>query len=186
MKQLILAYNDALDNPNINPLLLVACVVFDFLSIHPFLDGNGRVSRLISLMLLYQNGFSVTKYISFEEQISRHKQFYYDSLVAASSGWSEGKNDYTPFIQNFIAMVYACYKDLDAKFIDLNGDENYKKSERIRGVVLRSVAPLSKMDICNFLPDVSPTTVEAVLGEMVRNSEIEEIGAGRSTKYIAK
>ena len=106
MEQLELAYLDACSNSNINQLLLIPCVILDFLCIHPFRDGNGRMSRLLSLLLLYKNGFDAGKYISFEEQINKYKDLYYDALQSSSSGWESNKNDYYPFIQNFLSTLY--------------------------------------------------------------------------------
>lgn len=94
MEQLILAYMDARDDYGVNQLLLIPCVVLDFLCIHPFSDGNGRMSRLLSLLLLYKNGFDAGKYISFEEQINKNKGYYYEALRKSSIGWHENKNDY--------------------------------------------------------------------------------------------
>ena len=183
MEQLELAYLDARSNSQINPLLLIPCVILDFLCIHPFRDGNGRMSRLLSLLLLYKTGFDVGKYISFEEQINNYKALYYESLKQSSDGWHENRNDYMPFIRNFLSMLYMCYKELDKRFAVI-GDQKITKKARIEATVLNSIIPISKAEICQILPDVSPTTVEAVLGEMVRKGQIKRIGASRATRYI--
>lgn len=185
MEQLFLAYMDASSNANINQLLLIPCVVLDFLCIHPFRDGNGRMSRLVSLLLLYKNGYDVGRYISFEEQINSNKTWYYDALKKSSEGWHENRNDYTPFIQNFLTMLYKCYCELDKRFAVVNA-KKLSKSERIEATVLNSLVPISKAEICRILPDVSPTTVELVLGRMVKSGIITTIGVGRGTKYIRK
>lgn len=185
MEQLFLAYMDASSNANINQLLLIPCVVLDFLCIHPFRDGNGRMSRLVSLLLLYKNGYDVGRYISFEEQINSNKTWYYDALKKSSEGWHENRNDYTPFIQNFLTMLYKCYCELDKRFAVVNA-KKLSKSERIEATVLNSLVPISKAEICRILPDVSPTTVELVLGRMVKSGIIATIGVGRGTKYIRK
>lgn len=185
MEQLFLAYMDASSNANINQLLLIPCVVLDFLCIHPFRDGNGRMSRLVSLILLYKNGYDVGRYISFEEQINSNKTWYYDALKKSSEGWHENRNDYTPFIQNFLTMLYKCYCELDKRFAVVNA-KKLSKSERIEATVLNSLVPISKAEICRILPDVSPTTVELVLGRMVKSGIITTIGVGRGTKYIRK
>lgn len=185
MEQLFLAYMDASSNANINQLLLIPCVVLDFLCIHPFRDGNGRMSRLVSLILLYKNGYDVGRYISFEEQINSNKTWYYDALKKSSEGWHENRNDYTPFIQNFLTMLYKCYCELDKRFAVVNA-KKLSKSERIEATVLNSLVPISKAEICRILPDVSPTTVELVLGRMVKSGIITTIGVGRGTKYLRK
>ena len=182
MEQLILAYREARDNPRINQLLLIPCVVLDFLCIHPFSDGNGRVSRLLTLLLLYKGGFDVCKYVSFEEQINMAKDYYYESLQDSSKGWHENENSYFEFMKNFLSTLYKCYKELDKRFSTVNG-KKISKSERIEQTVLNSVLPVSKAEICDILPDVSPTTVEAVLGRMTKAGKIRKMGQGRATRY---
>ena len=183
MEQLELAYLDACGNANINQLLLIPCVILDFLCIHPFQDGNGRMSRLLSLLLLYKNGYDVGKYVSFEEQINNYKDFYYEALRQSSANWHTNENSYFPFIENFLSTLYMCYKELDKRFAVANGKRITKKA-RIQAAVLNSLTPLSKADICHILPDVSPTTVEAVLGAMVKDGTIKRIGSGRASRYL--
>ena len=182
MEQLELAYLDACADTGINRLLLIPCVILDFLCIHPFRDGNGRMSRLLSLLLLYKNGYDVGKYVSFEEQINTHKDYYYEMLKRSSAGWQTNENSYFPFMEQFLSVLYMCYKELDRRFETVGG--KMTKKARIEGTVLNSPVPLSKSDICRLLPDVSPTTVEAVLGNMVKRGTIRRIGAGRASKYI--
>ena len=183
MEQFVLAYQEARDNPNINQLLLIPCVVLDFLCIHPFRDGNGRISRLLSLLLLYRNGFDAGKYISFEEQINNRKGNYFDALKQSSDGWHDNQNDYSPFIMEFLTTVYMCYKELDKRFAVI-GSRKVTKQARVEAAVLNSLTPVSKTDILKILPDVSATTVEAVLGQMVRDGAVRKLGAGRGTRYI--
>lgn len=183
MKQLILAYIEARDNPRINSLLLIPCVILDFLCIHPFADGNGRVSRLLTLLLLYKSGFDVGKYVSMEERINKNKGYYYQALHESSIGWHENSNSYFDFMKNFLSILYQCYKELDGRFSLVNGKKISKK-ERIEKTVLNSILPVSKAEICNILPDVSPTTVEKVLGEMVKTGSVIKIGNARATKYV--
>ena len=183
MEQLELAYLDARSNANINQLLLIPCVILDFLCIHPFRDGNGRMSRLLSLLLLYKNSFDAGKYVSFEEQINDYKAYYYEALRQSSAGWDTNENSYFPLIENFLSTLYMCYKELDKRFAVVNGKKVTKKT-RIEATVLNSLTPISKAEICKILPDVSPTTVEAVLGEMVRAGAARRIGVGRASRYI--
>lgn len=183
MEQLELAYMDARVNANVNQLLLIPCVILDFLCIHPFRDGNGRMSRLLSLLLLYKNGFDAGKYISFEEQINNSKAYYYEALRRSSFGWETNENSYFPFIENFLSILYMCYKELDKRFAVVHGKKVTKKT-RVEAAVLNSLTPLSKAEICKILPDISPTTVETVIGQMVKSGSLRKIGAGRSTRYI--
>lgn len=185
MQQMYLAYTDARDDAGINQLLLIPCVILDFLCIHPFQDGNGRMSRLLSLLLLYKNGFDISKYISFEEQINKSKNLYYEALKKSSDGWHDNTNDYLPFIENFIFTLYLCYKELDKRFLTLNSGK-VPKAKRIEETVMNAFMPISKKEICNLLVDVSPTTVEAVLSSMLKEGKIVKLGTTRNTKYIKK
>ena len=183
MEQMLYAYMDARDDVSVNGLLLIPCVILDFLCIHPFRDGNGRMSRLLSLLLLYKAGFDAGKYISFEEQINKTKGAYYEALRQSSVGWHEGKNDYMPFIQNFIATLYMCYKELDKRFAVVRS-KKVTKEYRIEATLLDSLLPLSKRELCELLPDVSPSTIERVVGKMVKDGVVERIGTNRSARYI--
>ena len=183
MEQLELAYMEARSDANINQLLLIPCVILDFLCIHPFRDGNGRMSRLLSLLLLYKKGFDAGKYVSFEEQINNYKDYYYEALRQSSDGWETNENSYFPFMENFLSILYLCYKELDKRFAVVHGKRITKRA-RIEAVILNSLTPLSKAEICKILPDVSPTTVEAVLGAMVKSGAVKRIGASRSARYL--
>jgi len=183
MEQLELAYIDARNDAKINQLLLIPCVILDFLCIHPFRDGNGRMSRLLSLLLLYKNGFDVGKYVSFEEQINNYKSYYYEALRQSSNGWETNENSYFPFIENFLSTLNMCYVELETRFSIVDGKRITKKA-RVETTVLKSLNPISKAEICKILPDISPTTIEAVLGEMIKQGSIERIGNGRASKYI--
>ena len=138
MEQMELAYLDACSDANINQLLLIPCAILDFLCIHPFRDGNGRMSRLLSLLLLYKNGYDVGKYVSFEEQINNHKAFYYEALRKSSNGWHTNENTYFPFIENFLSILYICYKELDKRFAVVHGKRITKKA-RIDSLDRKSV-----------------------------------------------
>lgn len=183
MEQLIFAYMEARDNPRVNQLLLIPCVILDFLCIHPFTDGNGRVSRLLTLFLMYKSGYDVGKYVSFEERINESKDYYYSALQESSEGWHTNENSYFEFMKNFLSTLYKCYKELDKRFSTVNGKQ-LRKTERVEQTVLNSVLPVSKSEICDVLQDVSPTTVEAVLGKMVKTGSIIKLGQARATKYV--
>lgn len=185
MEQLILAYIDARDNPNINQLLLIPCVILDFLCIHPFSDGNGRMSRLLALLLLYKAGFDAGKYISFEEQINKTKGYYYEALRQSSIAWDNNQNDYYYFVYNFLYTLFNCYKELDKRFATVNS-KKINKTSRVEATILNSVLPITKKEISDILPDVSVTTIEAVLNKMQKEGKITKIGVGRNTSYIRK
>lgn len=183
IEQMVFAYIEARDNPRVNQLLLIPCVILDFLCIHPFADGNGRVSRLLSLFLLYKSGYDVGKYVSVEEQINEAKDYYYQALQESSQGWHDNRNTYFEFIKNFLSTLYKCYKEFDKRFSTVNG-KRLSKTERIEQTVLNSIIPVSKSEICDILRDVSPTTVESVLGRMVKANSIVKLGKARATKYV--
>lgn len=183
MEQMMLAYREAAARAGENALLLIPCVILDFLSIHPFADGNGRLSRLLTLLLLYRQGFDVGRYISLEAQINTYKGAYYQALHDSSQGWQENEQDYFPFVENFLSLLYLCYKELDKRFGATQG-QKVNKTQRIEAAVLNALLPLSKADICTMHPDISPSTVEAVLGAMVRAGRITRIGAGRASRYV--
>ncbi len=183
MEQLILAYIDARDNSNVNQLLLIPCVILDFLCIHPFTDGNGRMSRLLTLLLLYKTGFDSGKYISFEEQINNTKGYYYEALKKSSVDWHNGKNNYFYFVENFLITLFTCYKELDKRFATINS-KKVNKTSRIEATVLNSLVPISKKEISNILPDASVTTIESVLSKLLKENKIVKIGVGRDTRYI--
>jgi Fic family protein len=185
MEQLILAYMDARDSSAVNRLLLIPCFILDFLCVHPFSDGNGRISRLLSLLLLYKNGFDAGRYISFEEQINRNRAGYYTALKDSSDGWHTGGNSYFPFIENFVTTLLMCYKELDKRFAVVNSGK-VSKRERIKATVLNSLLPISTREVCYILPDVSPTTIETVISSMLKSGAIEKVGSARNTKYVRR
>lgn len=113
MEQLELAYLAARDDANISQLILIPCVILDFLCIHPFRDGNGRISRLLTLLLLYKNGYDIGRYVSLEHMIHTHKQSYYAALAHSSKGWHENANTYVPFIEHFLSILWCCFAEMD-------------------------------------------------------------------------
>ena len=182
MEQAILAYYEARQDSEIPPLMLVPCFVLDFLCIHPFLDGNGRVSRLLTVLLLYLSGYDIVRYISYEGQINKYKAGYYEALKVSSESWHDNKNDYIPFIINFMQILYRCYKDLDEAFTDISL-KKAKKSERVERILLNAIVPISKQDIIQKVPDISVKTIELVLGKMLKEKRIKKIGTYKDARY---
>lgn len=183
MDQLLLAYYSARQDSEIPALLLIPCVVLDFLCIHPFLDGNGRVSRLITVLLLYLAGYDIVRYISYEGQINKYKAGYYDALRSSSEAWHDNNNDYVPFIINFLQILYRCYKDLDEAFTNIS-IKKAKKTERVESILLDAIVPISKQDILDRLPDISVQTVELVLNRLIKEGKIVKIGTYRNARYM--
>ncbi|WP_243343804.1 Fic family protein [Anaerococcus sp. AGMB09787] len=180
--KMISAYDEAVEL-NIPPLLLIPVVIHDFLCIHPFSDGNGRMSRLLTLLLLYKNGFFVGKYISLEMIIEETKDIYYQELQASSENWHEGTNDELPFIKYMLSVIYKAYSECDDRF-KLIAEKSLKSSQRVMKVFDNSLESLSKSDIVILCPDISKRTIERALKELKDEGLIKQVGSGRATKYI--
>ena len=180
--KMISAYDEAV-KLKVPPLLLIPVVVHDFLCIHPFYDGNGRMSRLLTLLLLYKNGFFVGKYISLEMIIEDTKDMYYEQLQASSENWHSGENNELPFIKYMLSVIYKAYFECDERF-RLIGEKSLTSAERIMKVFEKTLKPLSKSDIVILCPDISQRTIERALKELKDTHLIKQIGSGRATKYI--
>lgn len=183
MEQMLLAFYEARQDSEISPLLLIPCFILDFLCIHPFNDGNGRVSRLLTVLLLYLSGYDIVKYISYEGQVNKYKYSYYEALEASSDSWHENNNDYVPVIINFLQILYRCFKDLDDAFTDISL-KKAKKSERVESILLGAIVPISKRDIIEKVPDISVKTIELVLSKMMKDNKIKKIGSYKDARYV--
>ena len=171
------------DRGELDPLLLIPMYVLDFLCIHPFNDGNGRMSRLLTLLLLYRSGYIVGKYISIEMLIEKTKDTYYDALKASSTGWHDGTNDYMPFVSYTLGVIKSAYKTFSERIEHLT-TKGISKPERVRQFIENKLGKVTKKDIMNACPDISATTIEKALGELVKNCIIIKIGNGRGTGYV--
>lgn len=185
MHQLLLAYYDARQDSEIIDLFLIPCVILDFLCIHPFMDGNGRISRLLTVLLLYCSGYDIGKYISIERQINEFKDNYYEALKESSELWHKNQNNYEPFVLFFLQILYKCYKELDDSFFDISL-KKAKKSERIEFILDSTIVPITKKEIANKLPDVSIKTIELTLANLLKNKKIKKIGSYKDARYIKK
>jgi Fic family protein len=173
----------ALDQGDIDSLLLIPMFILDFLCIHPFNDGNGRMSRLFTLLLLYREGYIVGKYISLEMIIEKTKESYYDVLQESSVGWHEGENNYAPFVRYYLGVILNAYKEFSSRVEHLKG-KGMNKSERIRNLFANKVGKISKSELATLCPDISVTTIEKALGDLLKEEYIIKVGVGRSTAYI--
>ena len=175
-------FDKALGNGKIDPLLLIPMFVLDFLCIHPFNDGNGRMSRLLTLLLLYRSGYIVGKYISIEHLIEKTKTSYYDSLQESSLNWHEEENDYLPFVKYMLSVVLAAYRDFSDRVQTL-ATSGVSKPERIEELIKNTYGEITKSQIMEKCPDISRITVERALSELLKSESIIKIGGGRYTKY---
>ena len=180
--EMLKEYNIAV-KANIPPLILIPVVIHDFLCIHPFDDGNGRMSRILTLLLLYKFDYFVGKYINIEMLIEESRDFYYEELQNSSEKWHVGENDELPFIKYMLGIIMKAYKECDNRF-KLIGEKILTSPERVFSVIQKSLEPLSKKDIMILCPDISQRTVERALKELQDSEKIKRVGAGRLTKYV--
>ncbi len=178
-------YDRALGTGKIDPLLLIPMVVLDFLCIHPFNDGNGRISRLLTLLMLYRAGYIVGKYISIEHLIEKTKESYYECLKQSSYGWHEEENDYIPFVQYTLGIVVAAYRDFSER-VQLLITSGLSKPERVAELIRNTYGEITKSQIMDKCPDISRITVERALADLLATESIIKIGGGRYTKYVWK
>lgn len=171
-----------IDRSVIDPLLLIPMFILDFLCIHPFNDGNGRMSRLLTLLLLYRAGYIVGKYISIEMLIEKTKDTYYEALQASSTGWHDGTNDYRPFVAYMLGVIKNAYSTFSERVEHLT-TKGITKPERVRQFIESKLGKVTKKDIMTACPDISTTTIEKALGELVKSGQIIKVGTGRSTSY---
>ena len=184
MFQLTGAYMEARDDASIDNMLLIPCFILDFLRIHPFMDGNGRMSRLLTTLLLYQEGYDVCAYVSLEALINKNKGDYYEALERSGEGWFDDMNNYMPFIEYFIGIMFMAYREMDMRMAACIGKDN--KENRLERVLMNISIPISKREICMLMPDISETYVEMMLGKMVSSGKIERMGAKNSSRYLPR
>ena len=176
------AYDEAVQS-GADPLLVIPMFILDFLCIHPFNDGNGRMSRLLTLLLLYRSGYIVGKYISIEKVIEQSKETYYETLQQSSAGWHENQNDYAPFVRYILGVIVAAYRDFSSR-VQVLVTSGMSKPERIRVIIKDTLGKITKAEIMEKCPDISQVTVQRTLIELQKKGEIIKLGGGRYTAYI--
>lgn len=175
------AYEEAIQE-GADPLLVIPMFILDFLCIHPFNDGNGRMSRLLTLLLFYRAGYIVGKYISVEKVIERSKETYYEALQQSSIGWHENENDYGPFVRYLLGATLAAYREFESR-VKVLMDRSLSKPDRIREVIRATLGKITKAELVERCPDISQMTIQRTLAELQKNGEIIKIGGGRYTAY---
>ena len=183
IEKLCQSYDEALNSENIDALIIIPMFVLDFLCVHPFNDGNGRLSRLLTLLLLYRSGYIVGKYISIEKLIEQTKEIYYESLQLSSAGWHENKNDYEPFVKYMLGVIVAAYREFSSR-VSLLTTQGMAKPDRVKEIIRATLGPITKTEILAKCPDISQVTVQRALADLVDKGDIIKLGGGRYTKYI--
>lgn len=175
-------YNRVIGNMELEPLIAIPVFIHDLLCIHPFNDGNGRMSRLLTTLLLYRNGFYVGKYVSLEAKIAKNKDLYYDALAKSQTGWHEGAEDAVPFIKYILGTVLAAYKDFEERFALV--ETKLSALETVRLATQNKIGRFTKQDIREFCPSLSISSIEGALRKMVACGELKREGNGKSTCYF--
>ena len=182
LDQICTEYDRVIGNLELEPLIAFPVFIHDFLCIHPFNDGNGRMSRLLTTLLLYRSGFYVGRYISLEAKIAKNKDLYYEALGASQHGWHEGCDDSVPFIKYLLGTILAAYRDFADRFALV--EQKLPALETVRLAVQQKIGRFTKQDIRELCPALSLSSVEGALRKMVADGELSREGAGKSTQYI--
>ena len=175
-------YNLAIGNMELEPLILIPVFIHDFLCIHPFNDGNGRMSRLLTTLLLYRNGFYVGRYISLEGKIAKNKDLYYDALSRSQDGWHEGTEDIIPFIKYMLGIILAAYKDFEDRMVLIG--VKLSALEIVRRASKNKLGRFNKQDIRELCPNLSDSSIEGALRKMLSSGELKREGKGKNTCYF--
>ena len=176
------AFDEAISGGEFDPLLIIPMFILDFTCIHPFSDGNGRMSRLLTLLLLYRAGYIVGKYISIEKLIEQSKETYYEALHDSSVGWHENGNDYAAFVRYTLGVIAAAYRDFNGRVETLTSS-GLSKPERIAEIIRGTLGKITKSEIMAKCPDISQVTVQRALNDLVKNGDIIKLSGGRYTAY---
>ena len=174
-------YNRVIGNMEVEPLIVIPVFIHDFLCIHPFNDGNGRMSRLLTTLLLYRNGFYVGKYISLEAKIARNKDLYYDALSQSQHGWHEGAEDAVPFIKYLLGTILAACKDFEERFSLV--ETKLSAIEMVRKASMNKIGRFNKQDIRELCPTLSDSSIEKAFRDLISSGELKKEGQGKSTCY---
>ena len=175
-------YNRVIGNFEVEPLIAIPIFIHDFLCIHPFNDGNGRMSRLLTILLLYRNGFYVGKYISLEAKIAKTKDLYYDALARSQDGWHEGCEDAVPFIKYLLSIILAAYKDFEDRFSII--ETKLPAVEMVRKATQNKIGRFTKQDIRELCPSLSISSIEGSLRKLVKEGDLKREGSGKATYYL--
>ena len=175
-------YNRVIGNMELEPLIAITIFIHDFLCIHPFNDGNGRMSRLLTTLLLYRSGFYVGKYISLEAKIAKNKDLYYNALAESQIGWHEGTEDVVPFIKYILGTILAAYKDFEDRMALV--ETKLPAIEMVKRASENKIGRFNKQDIRELCPTLSDSSIEGALRKLVASGELQREGKGKNTCYF--
>ena len=175
-------YNRVIGNNELEPLIAIPLFIHDFLCIHPFNDGNGRMSRLLTTLLLYRNGFYIGKYISLENKIANHKDLYYDALGISQEGWVNGNDNPVPFIKYLLSTILAAYRDFEDRFKII--EEKLPAIDMVRKAINNKIGWFTKQDLRELCPSLSISSIEGALRKLIELGEIKREGNGKNNKYV--
>lgn len=177
-------YNKAISENDVDPLILIPIFIHDFLCIHPFLDGNGRMSRLLTTLLLYKCGYLVGKYISLEAKIAKNKSWYYDALEKSQKDWVVGKDNPESFIKYLLGTIISAYRDFEER-VDIVSSKS-TAMEMVKKAITSTIGKFTKAQIAELCPSLSIKSVESSIKKLVNESFVEKQGSGKNTYYIRK
>ena len=178
------SFNRETDACEVDPLILIPAFIVDFLCVHPFNDGNGRMSRLLTTLLLCRAGYVVGKYVSLESKIEKTKESYYKALEKSDINWNREENDLTPFIKYILGTVLAAYRDFEQRVILV--EDKSPAIDLVRNAVNNTIGKFTKRDIMELVPSVGKSSVENSLKILIEEGVIGRDGKGKATFYFRK
>ncbi len=182
MRKLHEQYNTLTSEQTFEPLVLLPLYVLDFLCIHPFLDGNGRMSRLLTVLLLYHNDYKVGRYISLERIVEQTKDSYYDTLHQSSQGWHEGAHDAMAWCEYTLSTILAAYREFETRLARVSPG-NGSKTDMVLNILDGFVGDFTLSDLESACPNVSRDWIRTILQRQRREGKIEPIGKGRFARW---
>lgn len=185
INELCETFDIAIKKQIVDPLILIPCFILDFLCIHPFNDGNGRMSRLLTILLLYQSGYEIGRYISIEKAIADTKEAYYDSLMRSDIDWHTKENDPTHFIKYMLGIILFCYRDFETRIETVNkGGAKSTSYDIVKAYTQRTIGKFTKQDALENCPSLGSSSVESALKKLVEDGTLKRLGSGRNTQYV--
>ena len=175
------SFEKAIDAQSIDPLILIPIAIHDFLCVHPFNDGNGRMSRLLTTLLLYRSGYIIGRYISLENKIAKNKALYYDALEQSQYGWHDGNEDSTPFVKYLLGIILSAYRDFEER-VDLVGNK-LSALDTVRKAAYSKIGKMTKSELMELCPSIAKSSVESAIKKLVDSGELIKHGSGRTTFY---